>query len=76
MGDYIIKNFQCDLCHFLNMKEREPTEESNKDKKFVISIRRASLDEFWSREPGTVRGDFTMLRKMGRMSREELGLED
>ena len=75
-GDNLITHFQCDLCHFRNMKGIELDKGSEKDKKLVISIRRASLDEFWSREPGTVRGNLTMLRDMVKMAKEEIGLED
>ena len=63
-------HFQCDLCHFQNMKGRDPTEGSNKYEILIIAIRRASLDAFWIRETGTVREDLTMLRKMGNMSRK------
>ena len=72
----MLTHFQCDLCQFRNMKGRDPTDESEKYKILIIAIRRVSLDAFWSREPGTVNGGFTMLRKMVKMSREELGLED
>ena len=68
-GDYLLTHFQCDLFHFGNMKGRDPSEGSDKDKKLVISIRRASLDAFCSREPGTVIGNLNMLRKIGTMAR-------
>ena len=51
------------------MKERDPTERSNKDERLIISIKRVSLDAFWSIEPGMVRGDLTTLRKMVIMTR-------
>ena len=41
----------------------------------MIRIRRASLYKFWSRELGTIRGNFTMLGETGTTAREELGLE-
>ena len=41
----------------------------------MITIWRASLDAFWSLEPGTLRRNLTILRKMGIMAKEELGLE-
>ena len=68
MGYNMLTNFQCDLCHFQNMKGRDLTEGSDKEEKLVMDIRRASLDAFWSREPGTVRGNLNMLRKMGTIS--------
>ena len=53
-----------------------PDQGGEKGERLIFSIRQASLDAFWSREPGTLRGDFTMLRNMGTMDREDLGLED
>ena len=41
----------------------------------MITIWRASLDAFCSQDPGAVRGNPTILRKMGMMTKEELGLE-
>ena len=41
----------------------------------MIANWRESLDTFWSRGPGTVRGNITILRKMVIMAKEELGLE-
>ena len=41
----------------------------------MITNCRASLDAFWSRDPGTVGGNITILRKMVIMAKEELGLE-
>ena len=76
MGYCMLTYFQYDLCHFLNMKGRDPTEESKKYYILIIDISPEPLDTFWSRELGTVRGNLTMLRKMGIMVREELGLED
>ena len=70
----MLTNFQCDLCRFRNIKGRDPTEEINKYERLIISIRRASLDAFWSIEPGTVRDNLTMLSNMGTMSREDLSL--
>ena len=41
----------------------------------MITIWRASLYAFWSQEPGTVKGNLTIMRNMGMMTKEELGLE-
>ena len=41
----------------------------------MITIWRASLDDFWSQEPGTVRVNLTILRKVRITTKEELGLE-
>ena len=41
----------------------------------MVNIWRVSLDEFWSREPGTVRVNLTIIKKMGMVDNEELVLE-
>ena len=41
----------------------------------MITIWRESLDAFCSQDPGTVKGNPTILRKMGMMTKEELGLD-
>ena len=46
--------FQCELCHFRNVYGREPSKTNPKDIEFFTFVRRANLDCFWSREPGTV----------------------
>ena len=71
----MLKIFQVDLCHFRNTKGRYLTEGSNKYDILIVAIRRASLEAFCVRELGKVRGNLTMLRKMGMMDREELVLE-
>ena len=53
--DHILTNFKCDLCHFRNIKGQYLTEGRDKDERLIISNRRASLDAFWSIEPGTCR---------------------
>ena len=57
------------------MKGRDPNDVSQEDDRWMISIRRKSTEAFCSREPGTVRDNLKMLRKMETMYREELGLE-
>ena len=58
------------------MKGKDETDVSQKDKRLVINIRQSSLGAFWIRETRRVRDNLTILRKMGTMDREELGLED
>ena len=58
------------------MEVRDSTDVSHKDERLVIFIRQLSLDKFWSREPGILRGNLKIFKKMGMMDREELGLED
>ena len=52
-SDHLMVPFQCDLCHFRNLTQRNPGR-SDTDIRLVVSIRRANLDSFWAREPGTV----------------------
>jgi hypothetical protein len=53
-GDHLLCPFQCDLCHFRNVQQRDPVPGLPKDKLLLQCIRRASLDAFWSRESSTV----------------------
>ena len=53
-GDHLCTPFQCDGCHFRNIMGRDPLEEKAEDTKILSSIRRASLDAFWSRDRSTV----------------------
>jgi hypothetical protein len=56
-GDHLLTSFQCDCCQFQNIQRRNPVEESHQDRLFMMCIRRAILDSFWSRERGTVSGN-------------------
>ena len=46
-------SFQCDLCHFKNLKGCDP-EIRDEDFLLLRTIRRANLDTFQSCDPGTV----------------------
>jgi hypothetical protein len=62
-GDHFMCRFQCDMCHFRNMMERDPdllTYES--DALLLRCIRRANLDAFWARESTTVEANSRELR--------------
>ena len=72
-GDHLMISFQCELCQFRNLKGCDP---GIRDEDFLLlrTIRRANLDAFWSREPGTVeatRRDSRKLIKVG----AQLGLD-
>ena len=47
-GEHLLTNFQCDICHLLNIKGRSPDESDVKDKTLLETIRRLSLYTFWS----------------------------
>ena len=52
-GDHLLVPFQCDLCHFRNLTNRDPVL-CKGGSRLIATIRRANLDAFWAREPGTV----------------------
>lgn len=52
-GDHLLTTFQCDTCQFRNIKGRSPNT-TGADELLLKFIRRATLDSFWAREPGTV----------------------
>lgn len=52
-GDNLLTTFQCDECQFRNIKGRSAGDREE-DIRLLKFIRRANLDAFWAREPGTV----------------------
>ena len=55
--------FHCDLCAFRDLNFCDPVGSILKDVMTLVAIRRANLDAMWAREPGTVRGNLTRLRR-------------
>ena len=53
-GDHIMAPFQCDICHFQNLKGRNPRAGCYQDDLLLMCIQRVVLDSFWSRERSTV----------------------
>jgi hypothetical protein len=54
-GDHLILPFQCDQCHYCNIKGREADPEHVlADQTMMMCIPRANLDAFWSREKTSV----------------------
>jgi len=54
-GDGLLVPFQCDGCVFRRLRQVEPDSTSASDRVlFLMYIRRANLDAFWSRAPKTV----------------------
>ncbi len=62
-GDNLINPFQCDLCHFRNLKDRDPDELIPADQWTLKCIRRANLDALWATEPPTVARNASELRR-------------
>jgi hypothetical protein len=54
-GDHIFCAFECDSCTFYRIKEHTPIPTDPRDQRLLIYIRRAQLDAFWSRRPGTIK---------------------
>jgi hypothetical protein len=53
-GDHLICSFDCDACAFFRLKRSLPVLGNRSDDRTLCLIRRANLDEFWSRKRGTV----------------------
>ena len=66
-------SFQCELCQFRNLKGCDP---GIKEEFLLLlmTIRRANLDIFWSREPGTVEANRRDSRKLIKVG-AQLGLD-
>ena len=64
-GDHMLTHFKCNLRHFKKTKGIYMNSLRQEYNILMITIWRESLDDFWSREPGTVRGNIAITRKMG-----------
>lgn len=54
-GDHLMHEFQCDLCHFRNVRKINPSEGlRHTDGLLLECIRRCNLDSMWSKEPTTI----------------------
>ena len=53
-GDNLVTTFQCDLCCFQNLQQRDPLPDLPKDNLLLCVIRQSQLDALWGREPQTV----------------------
>lgn len=72
-GAFLVVPFQCDVCWFRVLEDREPRVGSYQDNRILGYIRRVNLDLIWSRAPGTIasiRDNIKMMIKMWR----ELGV--
>ena len=68
-GDHLITHFQCDLCQLSKIQGGDPNPQGGEDMRLMVATIRAALDIFWIREPGTVRGYLTMLKKLMKVAR-------
>jgi hypothetical protein len=73
-GDNLLCHFQCDLCHFRNIKKRDPFASDLKGLNILCGIRRANLDAFWTRRPGTVKRNLTLMLRIVKVQDEAHGI--
>ena len=62
-GDHLFCPFECDYCSFYRLRSAVPDMTLPEDARLMIYIRRALLDAFWSRRPGTVHGLVNLFRE-------------
>jgi hypothetical protein len=74
-GDNLVTPFQCDLCHFRSLMQRDHVGGLPQDHRLLKLIQRANLDALWSREPSMVRGTLSMCHQGGRIA-QSLGFKD
>ena len=71
----MLTNFQCEKFYFRNIQGRDPDVLSEKYMILLVIIRRDTLDEFLSMEPGTVKGNLTIVKRLGKVESDELRME-
>ena len=74
-GYHLLTKLQCDKCNIGKIQGRDPDALPEKDMRILVTTIRATLDEFWSREPGTVKGTLMMVKRLGKVAGKKLGLE-
>ena len=76
-GDHLMGiPFECDLCHFRNVMERDPVDGNVQDDFTLLAIRRGCLDAMWSRETSTVSGNFRRLQRDYKDSMEVFSIKE
>ena len=65
-GDHLLVPFQCDLCHFRNLTDRDPGQ-LVENMRLIVATRLSNLNAFWAREPGTVAATKREGVKIGRL---------
>lgn len=51
--------FECDLCHYRNLRKRDPDLSDHQDVYLLTAIRRANLDACWARAAKTVKDNLS-----------------
>ena len=73
-GDHLMCPFQCDGCHFQNLKKRTPVA-LDTDGVLLLCIWRSNLDALWARESATVQSNRREGARVLELSKQ-LGLEN
>jgi hypothetical protein len=73
-GDHLMCPFQCDLCHFRNLKGRDPLSTDYLDRNLLTAIRRANLDSFWGRAASTVSNNLQSMLNVVRTMKDQFGV--
>ena len=74
-GDNFMCPFQCNLCHFRNIKLEDPRAGSRQDRNLLIAIRGANVDAFWGRSSSTVKANKGNLKRLVTISRDMFGID-
>jgi hypothetical protein len=75
-GDHLVCPFQCDLCHFRNIKKRNPLNGDHLDRTLLVAIRRCNLDSVWGRESGTVASNLSIMLDYVRIGERRFGVTE
>jgi hypothetical protein len=75
-GDHLVCPFQCDLCHFRNIKRRNPKIGNFQDQTLLTGIRRCNLDALWGREVGTVSSNLSVMLDCVNLSDFRFGVNE
>jgi hypothetical protein len=73
-GDHLMCPFQCDLCHFRNLKGRDPLRTDYTDRNLLTAIRRSNLDSFWGRASTTVSNNLYAMLNIVRTMKDNFGV--
>ena len=60
----MLTHFQCDKCHFRNIQGRDPYALLENYTRLLVTIIRAALDAYRSREPVTFKVQLTMVKRL------------
>jgi len=66
-GDFLLTPFQCDVCVFRNLQQRDPIPGTLQDDLLLCCVRRVTLDAVWGRESSTVVATLQSAKTMIRM---------